>query len=150
MALVESGRALVLERWGAFVLHPADERTCRLHARSHTQAGRSGLYTLGNRVLFEPARFLMERRMLLGIKARAEAAQADRDRDASSAACGAEGSWRRRAGRHRAGHPVGPGVLLVGYGPPLLQSKLSVLPVGAGFVEGGWCRSTPGSTGRRR
>ncbi len=36
-----------------------------------------------------------------------------------------------------AGHPVGPAVLLAGYGPPLLLSKLSVLPGGVGVVEGG-------------
>ncbi len=78
VALVEPGRALVLERWGAFVLRPVDERTCRLHVRSHAQAGRGWLSTLGTRVLLEPAHFVMERKMLLGIQARAEAAWAAR------------------------------------------------------------------------
>ena len=36
-----------------------------------------------------------------------------------------------------AGHPVGPGVLLAGYGLPLLLGKLSLLPGGVGVTEAG-------------
>jgi hypothetical protein len=82
VAAVEPGRALVLggddpelgpHSW-AFVLEPIDDRTTRLIVRS------CGDYppTLANfviwRVLTEPLHFVMERKMLLGIKQRAEAA----------------------------------------------------------------------------
>jgi uncharacterized protein (TIRG00374 family) len=35
-----------------------------------------------------------------------------------------------------AGHPVGPGVLLAGYGLPLMVGRISFLPGGVGIVEG--------------
>ena len=35
-----------------------------------------------------------------------------------------------------AGHAVSPGILLVGYGLPLLLGKMSFLPGGVGIVEG--------------
>ncbi len=35
-----------------------------------------------------------------------------------------------------AGHPVSPGILLAGYGLPLLLGRLSILPGGLGIVEG--------------
>ena len=35
-----------------------------------------------------------------------------------------------------AGHPVSPGILLAGYGLPLLLGRLSILPGGVGIVEG--------------
>jgi uncharacterized protein (TIRG00374 family) len=35
-----------------------------------------------------------------------------------------------------AGHPVSPGVLLTGYGLPLLLGKVTFLPGGVGIVEG--------------
>jgi hypothetical protein len=61
--------ALVLRGWGSFVLEPIDARTTRLIVR------RNGI-ALGSRVMrrlfWEPAYFVMERRMLLGIKERAE------------------------------------------------------------------------------
>lgn len=81
VAAVEPGRALVLggddpelgaHSW-AFVLDPVDEQTTRLIVRSR------GDYppTLANfmiwRVLTEPLHFVMERKMLLGVKQRAEA-----------------------------------------------------------------------------
>ena len=69
------GRAIVLEGWGAFVLVPTDQRTTRLLIRlrgpgtpSLQSVALSPLGVLG----FEPAHFIMERRMLLGIKDRAE------------------------------------------------------------------------------
>jgi hypothetical protein len=72
---VEPGRAMVLRRWGAFVLTPIDARTTRMQIRTR---GR-GVPTLAgiaitpfSLLVFEPAHFIMERGMLLGIKRRAE------------------------------------------------------------------------------
>jgi hypothetical protein len=62
-------RALVLQGWGAFVLDPIDERTTRLIVRSR---GPGAWGRLMHYLFWEPAHFVMERRMLLGIKERAE------------------------------------------------------------------------------
>jgi hypothetical protein len=68
-------RALVLRGWGAFVVRPLDSATTRLHIRIRGSGeprflsaamGPFGLF------VFEPAHFIMERRMLIGIRARAE------------------------------------------------------------------------------
>jgi hypothetical protein len=64
----EPGRALGLEGWGTFSLLPNAERT-RLISRGAIQPGFAAA-TYG--VLLEIPHFLMERRMLLGIKERAE------------------------------------------------------------------------------
>lgn len=72
---LEPGRALVLENWGAFVVIPVDEHTSRLHVRLRGPGTPSLLgVVLGpaNLLVFEPAHFIMERRMLLGIRDRAE------------------------------------------------------------------------------
>ncbi|HEY7408778.1 MAG TPA: hypothetical protein VH638_10985, partial [Gemmatimonadaceae bacterium] len=75
IARLEPGRAMVLEGWGAFVLVPVDARTTRMIVRTRGD----GRPSLGGTVLaplglliFEPAHFIMQRRMLLGIKERAE------------------------------------------------------------------------------
>jgi hypothetical protein len=69
------GRALVLEGWGAFVLMPANAGTTRLLIRTRGE-GRPTLGALAaapfGLLVFEPAHFIMQRRMLLGIKERAE------------------------------------------------------------------------------
>ncbi len=58
--------------WG-FYLDPIDARTTRLIERFQIDWNPpSFLNTLGNRVILEPASFVMERKMLLGIKQRAE------------------------------------------------------------------------------
>ncbi|SIQ79959.1 hypothetical protein SAMN05421858_0441 [Haladaptatus litoreus] len=78
VAVLDPGRAIVLcppttpPRWTwAFVLHPVDETTTRFVVRM-----RSGERTLGGAVVdhlfWEPAHFVMERKMLLGVKERAE------------------------------------------------------------------------------
>jgi hypothetical protein len=76
VAAVDPGRALVLKPWGAFVLRPIDERTTRLIIRSQGDYSpdlkNAVLNFLLWRVVFEPAHFIMERKMLLGIKERAE------------------------------------------------------------------------------
>ena len=76
VAAIEPGRAIVLKPWGAFVLQPIDENTTRLIIRSQGDYEPDLRNPLLNfllwRVVFEPAHFIMERRMLLGIKERAE------------------------------------------------------------------------------
>lgn len=78
IALIEPGRALVLRSpeeapdnqaasW-AFVLDPVDDSTTRLIVRTRMMT------TPAMRVLLDPAHFLMERKMLHGIKQRAERA----------------------------------------------------------------------------
>jgi hypothetical protein len=69
---VEPGRVLVLTYWGAFVLKPSpDGRTCRLLIRSRAEA--KPLIRLILSVVLDPIHFLMQRRMMLGIKEMAEA-----------------------------------------------------------------------------
>lgn len=72
------GQAIVLEGWGAFALLPIDDSTTRMLIRTRG----SGLPNPGSALLsplellvFEPAHVIMERRMLLGIKERAERSQ---------------------------------------------------------------------------
>lgn len=76
VALIESDRALVLRSpeeapddqaasW-AFVLDPVDDATTRLIVRTRMMT------TPAMRVLLDPAHFIMERKMLHGIKQRAE------------------------------------------------------------------------------
>jgi len=77
VARVEPGHALVLNDDWAFVLEPVDERTTRLIVRSHGEykmpdLGLAPLNFVYWRLFFEPAHFIMERAMLLGIKQRAE------------------------------------------------------------------------------
>jgi hypothetical protein len=74
---MEPGRALVLDGWGAFVLSPLDASTTRVQIRTRG----AGVPTLSGiaitpaaLLIFEPAHFIMERGMLLGVKARAEKA----------------------------------------------------------------------------
>ena len=73
---IEPGRSIVLKGWGAFVLNPIDEKTTRLIIRSQGKYDpdlkNAVLNFLLWRVVFEPAHFIMERKMLLGIKERAE------------------------------------------------------------------------------
>jgi hypothetical protein len=75
VAEVVPGRALVLQGWGAFVVQPIDSLSARVQIRIRgdgiprplsTVIGPLGL------LVFEPAHFVMQRRMLIGIKARAE------------------------------------------------------------------------------
>ena len=72
-------RAVVLEGWGAFVVRPQPDGTTRLHIRLRGD-GRPSLagVTLGwvGLLVFEPAHFIMERGMMLGIRTRAERSMA--------------------------------------------------------------------------
>ena len=70
LAVFEPPRAFVMEGSSGFVLEPIDERRTRLIARSRTPRG---LPALAYAVFVEIPHFIMERKMLLGIKQRAEA-----------------------------------------------------------------------------
>ena len=68
-AVFEPDKAIVLEGWGAFVVKPIDEHRTRVILRSHVPWGTAALYYL---LAVEIPHFIMERRMLKGIKQRAE------------------------------------------------------------------------------
>lgn len=70
----EPNRAIGIEGWGSFVLEPIDEHRTRLLARSRCPKGWLEAYSL---LLMEIPQFIMERRMLHGIKERAERAAGD-------------------------------------------------------------------------
>ena len=76
--MVELGRSIVLEKTWAFFLRAIDERTTRLIIRGrgdYNTTMKNPIFTfLLWRLIFEPAHFIMERKMLLGIKRRAETA----------------------------------------------------------------------------
>jgi hypothetical protein len=78
VAHVEPGRALVLGDDWAFVLDEIDDGTTRLIVRGRGVFRYPDLGPIGNflywRGVFEPAHFIMEGKMMLGIKERAEAA----------------------------------------------------------------------------
>jgi hypothetical protein len=65
----------VLQGWGAFVLHPVDDSTTRLIVRTRGE-GKPSLAAVAiapaGLLVLEPAHFIMQRGMLLGIKQRAE------------------------------------------------------------------------------
>ncbi|MFN8597993.1 MAG: SRPBCC family protein [Anaerolineae bacterium] len=61
--------------WGWY-LEPIDAHTTRLIERWRADYGPGLLNTLGYRLLMEPGAFIMQRKMLLGIKARAEKSDA--------------------------------------------------------------------------
>jgi hypothetical protein len=63
----EPGRALVFDMFGAYIILPIDEHSSRLIVR-----GESSPPNLLMRMVVDPVVFTMERRMLLGLKARAE------------------------------------------------------------------------------
>jgi len=91
LAEVHPPHALVIENWGAYVIEPVDDSTCRLLARSHAGRDSAGvMYAL----LIELAHAIMERKMLLGIKGRAELSTRRRSRRGSTNVSGAA---RRRA-----------------------------------------------------
>ncbi|MCB2191970.1 MAG: hypothetical protein KQI62_10425 [Deltaproteobacteria bacterium] len=69
---VDPGKFFVLQGWGAFVLREAAPGKTRLIVRTHGWATPSLAAKLGY-FFTMPLHYLMERRMMLGIKARAEA-----------------------------------------------------------------------------
>jgi hypothetical protein len=73
ISLVEPQRALVLRNWGAFVLLPLENGRTRLFVRSKITGPQIPTWAAAlSFATFEPIHFVMERRMLLGIKRRAE------------------------------------------------------------------------------
>ena len=80
--IVEPGRSIVLEKIWAFHLRPIDEGTTRLIIRGRGDYNPASKNPILNflvwRIIFEPAHFIMERKMLLGIKRRVEAAAGSR------------------------------------------------------------------------
>jgi len=77
----ERGRLLVLDGWGAFVLQAVNDTTTRLYVRTRGDAEPTlasvTIAPLGL-LVFEPAHFIMQRSMLLGIRDRAEQARRGR------------------------------------------------------------------------
>lgn len=71
VAAAEPGRWFVLRNWGVFLVEPVDAATSRLIVRTrfHDETWWGPIVTA---LAFEPVHFVMERQMLLGIKARAE------------------------------------------------------------------------------
>jgi len=65
--VVKPGHALVLEMFGAHVLVPIDEHTTRLIVRGESSPANPAIT-----MVWKPIVFTLERRMLLGLKARAE------------------------------------------------------------------------------
>jgi hypothetical protein len=68
---VDPGRVLVLDGWGAFVLEPAGNGT-RLIVRTRGAGEPNVALAPFGLLVFDPAHFIMERGMLLGVKQRAE------------------------------------------------------------------------------
>jgi hypothetical protein len=74
VANIEPQRSITLAGWGTFALVPVDSATTRFVIR--TRAGEGGFFTAPLDVLIlEPGHYLMERRMMLGIRERAEASR---------------------------------------------------------------------------
>jgi hypothetical protein len=92
VSIYTPGRAFGLKGWGTFVVEPIDAQRTRLLVRGHRKHGPGGLY---NVALMQIPHFLMQRRMLLGIKRRAERAFSESrseigDRSAHAAVRGIE------------------------------------------------------------
>jgi hypothetical protein len=76
VTVFEPGRAIGLRNWGTMVLVPQGATRTRLLVRGRIPRG---LFAAGYAMLMEIPHFVMERRMLVGIKERAERAYKDRD-----------------------------------------------------------------------
>ena len=68
---IETNQYIVLEQWGAFILRPTDDGRTRFIIRTHT-TDRALVPKTFDILFFEPLHFVMERKMLLGLKERAE------------------------------------------------------------------------------
>lgn len=86
---IDPPRSLLIANWGAYVVEPLTPDSCRLIARCHADRGLAGAAYI---LLIELPHAIMERRMLLGIKRRAEDTSASPSRVAHGA------SPPRRAG----------------------------------------------------
>jgi hypothetical protein len=85
LSSVDPGRALAFGTWlvgtsqampptgsWSFILEPIDEHTTRLLVRGRAAGRTSGLWRAFDRFAFGPMHFVMERRMMINLKARAE------------------------------------------------------------------------------
>lgn len=145
--LVEPSRALVLEMWGAFVIEPIDAQTSRLLVRGHTEPS-GPVASLASKLVMDPMVFTMERRMLLGIKARAEGRPESPAALAAIAqlgwvAAGVAVAWRfasQRRRRYWLALPVAaalPALLLAGDAQAGLAAFLAVGITALGFLAYG-------------
>jgi hypothetical protein len=87
LTVFDPPRAIGLDHWGTFVLEEEGPERTRLLARGRVGSGGIGAWI--RNALFEIPHFVMERRMLLGIKQRAERRGEPRRRRGSAAAPGA-------------------------------------------------------------
>ena len=72
---IDPGRALVLDKWGAFIVRPIDENTSQLYIRQRNPGTPSlvgNIFAPIGLLVFEPAHFIMQHGMLRGVKRRAE------------------------------------------------------------------------------
>jgi len=69
---VKAGESLVLDKWGTFNVVGLGEKKSRLIIRSHSMNHSSILSKIADKCLGVPLHFIMERRTLMGIKARVE------------------------------------------------------------------------------
>ncbi len=72
---MDTGRAIVLENRGAFIVRPIDDSTSKMQIRQRNSGTPSLLGVLlspAGLLVFEPAHFIMQRAMLRGIRDRAE------------------------------------------------------------------------------
>jgi hypothetical protein len=65
-------RAMVLENWGAFVLVPVNDTTTRMIVRTRGDGKPNVMLAPFGFLVFEPAHFIMQQKMLRGIRDRAE------------------------------------------------------------------------------
>ena len=71
---VDPGKSFVLEGWGPFVLKPINPETTRLIIRTHGWKIKS-ISNFIFYIIMEPLHYIMEKRMLIGLKAQAEAGE---------------------------------------------------------------------------
>ena len=75
IAAIDPGRALVLDKWGAFIVRPVNDSTSQLYIRQRnpgTPSFAGNLFAPVGLLVFEPAHFIMQHGMLRGVKRRAE------------------------------------------------------------------------------
>jgi hypothetical protein len=68
---VDSGRSFVLQNWGGFLVNEIDKNNTRLIIRTHAQKSNNIVEKLGNSI-FDMLHYIMEKRMMLGVKDEAE------------------------------------------------------------------------------
>jgi hypothetical protein len=68
---VETGKSFVLENWGTFVLKEVNSKQTRLIVRTHEPTLPDLISKIAD-FFFMPLHYIMERRMLMGMKARVE------------------------------------------------------------------------------